>query len=172
VGRLFFYFFFFNLWNLGLPSVDPEHNILSCTTSWYGTFTGRILLADSKNVHIMFCVFGGQLQLVCFDYLMNFVLLVQYLFAAFLNIFGWQLGCEYHAHKCEKAIDIAGSQNPIWIYGWSSVHFMVRFKLFVLKSHASCWNSTRACVNHTLACRNHTREYYNHTHTCQNYTVR
>jgi hypothetical protein len=47
----------------------------------------------------------------------------------------------------------------------------------VLKSHASCWNSTRACHNctHTCpkshsVCRNHTHRCHIHTQTCQNYS--
>jgi hypothetical protein len=56
---------------------------------------------------------------------------------------------------------------------------LILFSWFVLKSHASCWNLTRACIshtrachNHTRACHNHTRACHNHTHTCQKHTLR
>jgi hypothetical protein len=73
----------------------------------------------------------------------------------------------YHTRTCGIAA-IAVSQNPIRIFWWSSDNY----SWFVLKSHASYWNSTRACVNYTFSCRNYTRECYNHTHTCQNHTLR
>jgi hypothetical protein len=55
----------------------------------------------------------------------------------------------------------------------------VNLSWFMLKSHVSCRNSTRARISHTRACRNHTREClnhirecHNHTYTCQNHTLR
>jgi hypothetical protein len=33
----------------------------------------------------------------------------------------------------------------------------------VLKSHASCLNSTLACISHTHGCRNHTPQCHNNT---------
>jgi hypothetical protein len=51
-----------------------------------------------------------------------------------------------------RACCIAASQNPIRIFWWSYVNF----SCFVLKSHASCWNSTCVCVNNTHTCQNHT----------------
>jgi hypothetical protein len=61
-------------------------------------------------------------------------------------------------HIGVKISGVAASQRPF------------RMFLVVLKSHATCENTTRVCQNHTLACQNHTFECLNHTHTCQNQT--
>jgi hypothetical protein len=73
--------------------------------------------------------------------------------------------CKNHTRAC----GIAASKNPTGFFCWSYVNLSW---CLVLKSHVSCWYSTRACVNHTRAFRNHTRECHSWTHTCQNHTLR